>query len=187
MSCLAWSLPSLYLFSGSAIPASLNIFGKCFHTCLCTLSLYNSTVTEEVPMLGWLGAVYVCTCMEFPACTLTLTCDPWCEGWVLKWTVEPSSSILLMLLCCGEVNFKWTSVTFLITGLEYSAWLLYRAKVFTRSSLVASYMYLWRTHWLPDMGMFSGMWHNLKNNCGEVSRASSVFCGPILGKVQTFC
>ena len=65
-------------------------------------------------MLGLPGAVYMCTSMGFPARTLALTCDPWREGWVLKWMVEPSLSILLMLLCCGKGNFKWMSAAFLI-------------------------------------------------------------------------
>ena len=65
-------------------------------------------------MLGLPGAVYMCTSMEFPARTLALTCDPWHEGWVLKWMVKPSSSILLMLLCRAKVNFKWMSAAFLI-------------------------------------------------------------------------
>ena len=37
MSCLAWSLPSIYLVSvvfGTAIPTSLNILGNVFHTCV---------------------------------------------------------------------------------------------------------------------------------------------------------
>ena len=44
----------------------------------------------------------MCACVDFPACTLALTCDPWREGLVFKWMVEPSLSILLMLLCHGE-------------------------------------------------------------------------------------
>ena len=56
--------------------------------------------------------------------------------YALKRTVEPSLSILLMLLRRGEVIFKWTSVALVITGLKYSTSLLYRAKVFALSSLV---------------------------------------------------
>ena len=44
-------------------------------------------------------------CVDFPARTLALTYDLWREGWVLEWMVKPSSSIVLMLLCCGEVIF----------------------------------------------------------------------------------
>ena len=87
---------------------------------------------------------------------------------MLKRIVEPSSSILPMLLCCGKViKFQVDICSIFNNKIEEKC----------PSSLVTSYMHMWCMHRCTKKF----------NNCGEVFGASSVFCGPILGKVQTFC
>ena len=55
------------------------------------------------------------------------------------------------------------------------------------------YMQMWRAHGLPAMrqmgagGVARDIIGKMASSCGEVSGASSVFCGAILGKVQTLC
>ena len=138
------------LFRSTAIPTSLNILGECFSYLFvhfCRVQKYSNRGS----CYAWLTRRSFHVCMHAWIFLLALLCDPWHEGWVLKHCATLCikadgrafvEHFLLMLLRHGEVISRWTSVAFVITGLKYSTSLLYQAKVFASSSLVASYIYM---------------------------------------------
>ena len=69
-------------------------------------------------MLGYLGGVCMCACVDFSARTLALTCDLWREGWVLKWMVEPvehfttsrGSQVGICSICSNRIEVQCLTV-----------------------------------------------------------------------------